>query len=167
VDTKELGKIVKRFESKYKRGYLEVEDILKLAKIGDKTLIKPLKELALKLNWRPLNADLIVPFSAWVDIVCLYLEEGVAGLYEVLSKKNEFAQLALGVIDELKRQEGVEAMINLFERLELDGDRDYDFMKKLVRTLCFARFIPDLSLASELKSKATLRLKDIILYAQI
>ncbi|MDR3323552.1 MAG: hypothetical protein LBS89_05030 [Zoogloeaceae bacterium] len=166
MDTRSIEKIIKRLENLDRKNGVEVEDILRLTKTGDASLIAPLKALAVKQGWKPLPAFPKVPLAGWVDAVCCYFADGIPGLCAVLANKDAFFSLALSVMATLARQESVEALVDCLDNLDLSEEKDAPFLREFISTLAQAKFIKDLHLSPATSAKAIAHLKEVIAYAE-
>ena len=109
----ETEKIIKKLHRLEKSGDLEVEHLLKVLKTPSPALIGPLREMSRQYDWQPMNDDLVIPFAAWVDAICIYLESGTAGLVKAVNRPKQFFRIVFGVLEELPAHEALEAFLQL------------------------------------------------------
>ncbi|PJK13474.1 hypothetical protein CO614_00955 [Lysobacteraceae bacterium NML120232] len=139
LTTDETEKALKKLHRLAKKGELEVEDLLKLLKTPDAKFVAPLREMVEQYDWQPLNDQLVVPFASWVDVVCLYLEQGVEGLILAAKNKGCFAELALAALPELPTEESFSAFVEISGVFEPEiGEEDSELAKNFIYELCDA-----------------------------
>ena len=103
--TEVVGKHIKKLHRLEKKEELEVEHLLKILKTPSKEYIVPLQEMVALYDWQPMNDELIMPFAAWEDVICIYLEEGTQGLIKAIHKPKDFFLIGFGVVEELPTDE--------------------------------------------------------------
>ena len=135
--TETVEKHIKKLHRLEKKGDLEVEDLLKILKTPSKEYIVPLREMAAQYDWQPMNDELIIPFAAWVEAICIYLEEGTQGLVKAIDKPKEFFLIVFGVLEELPIDEALPAFLNIAETFSAGiTDEQEFFVQKYVYPLC-------------------------------
>lgn len=134
MEQSEIVKIIKKLDKLENSKGVDVEDILKLLKKGDKSLVPPLKELSLKFKWKGINDDLFVPLSTWVDTICIYFEYGFSGLQVLLSKKDRTSEFALATLEEIKTIQSLEVILSVAHKLNYVKE-EIEFIEKYVYTL--------------------------------
>ncbi len=165
----EISKIIRKLEKIEKTNGIEVEDILKLLKKGDQTLIQPLKELSSRLGWNPINEKSFIPLAIWTDIVCIYFEFGLDGLQRLLLKKDLISALALGVLEELKTVEALDVILSIESKLDLKtkDEKEIEFIKKYTYSLSMISFnLERLSINDKSYIKLIDTLKSIIEFSE-
>ena len=111
--TETVEKHIKKLHRLEKKGNLEVEHLLKILKTPSKEYITPLCEMAAQYDWQPMNDELIIPFAAWVEAICIYLEEGTQGLVKAIDKPKEFFHIVFGVLEEIPVSEAFTAFLEI------------------------------------------------------
>ena len=135
--TEAVAKHIKKLHQLEKKGNLEVEDLLKILKTPNKEYITPLQEMVVQYHWQPLNDELIVPFASWVDVICIYLEEGVQGLVKSIHKTKDFFSIVFGVLKELPIEESLPAFLEIAQNFSSKiTDEQQDFVKEYTYELC-------------------------------
>lgn len=170
MEPKEISKIIKKLERiENSEEGTNVEDILKLLKVGDKSLIQPLKELSNKFEWKPINNESFVPLATWVDIVCVYFDCGLSGLQEILNKKDKLFGLALGVLEEIQTIESLEVLANIACKLNFDANnnKEIEFIRHYSYSLnSILLGIQSKTIDDELYEKLNETLKNIAAYSE-
>ena len=69
--TETVEKQIKKLHRLEKKGDLEVEHLLEILKTPSKEYIVPLQEMVVQYDWQPMNDELIIPFAAWVEAICI------------------------------------------------------------------------------------------------
>lgn len=116
-----MHKEIKKIWSK--NGEANVEDLLSLLAIDDPSIVMDLKQLKKEFNWKPVdNPEKEVPLGSWVDIICLFLEQGYEALYTLATQSSRLAEIVLGVLEELKDERSLDiiASIIVFYREKKD-----------------------------------------------
>jgi hypothetical protein len=93
---------------------LEVEDLLKVAAIGDVADAAFLRGLKVEHEWSDTGragSTLVVPLGRWADTVCRFLEEGHAGLVRMARETTGAAKFCIGVLEEVRTPESASAML--------------------------------------------------------
>ena len=135
--TEAVEKHIKKLHRLEKKGDLEVEHLLKILKTPSKEYITPLCEMAAQYDWQPMNDELIIPFAAWVEAICIYLEEGTQGLVKAIDKPKEFFLIVFGVLEELPIDEALPAFLNIAETFSAGiTDEQEFFVQKYAYSLC-------------------------------
>ena len=135
--TEAVAKHIKKLHQLEKKGNLEVEDLLKILKTPNKEYITPLQEMVVQYHWQPLNDELIVPFASWVDVICIYLEEGVQGLVKSIHTTKDFFSIVFGVLKELPIEESLPAFLEIAQNFSSKiTDEQQDFVKEYTYELC-------------------------------
>lgn len=137
MDQKKIAKIISRLEKIESDQGVDVEHLLNLLKNGDRTLVKPLKDLSLKFGWESSNDKLHVPLATWTDVICFYFESGLSGLRELINKKDKTAEFALGVLEEIKTVESLSVLLNINDQFDLKNlsDLDIKFLQSYTNAL--------------------------------
>ena len=132
-----VEKHIKKLHRLEKKGDLEVEHLLKILKTPSKEYIVPLREMAVQYDWQPMNDELIIPFAAWVEAICIYLEEGTQGLVKAIDKPKEFFHIVFGVLEEIPVSEAFTAFLEIAKTFSTGiTDEQEDFIKKYAYSLC-------------------------------
>ena len=135
--TETVEKHIKKLHRLEKKGDLEVEHLLKILKTPSKEYIVPLREMAAQYDWQPMNDKLIIPFAAWVEAICIYLEEGTQGLVKAIDKPKEFFHIVFGVLEEIPVSEAFTAFLEIAKTFSTGiTDEQEDFIKKYAYSLC-------------------------------
>ena len=135
--TETVEKQIKKLHRLEKKGDLEVEDLLKILKTPSKEYIAHLQEMVVLYDWQPMNDELIIPFAAWVEAICIYLEEGTQGLVKAIDKPKEFFLIVFGVLEELPIDEALPAFLDIAETFSAGiTDEQEFFVQKYVYPLC-------------------------------
>ena len=135
--TETVEKHIKKLHRLEKKGNLEVEHLLKILKTPSKEYITPLCEMAAQYDWQPMNDELIIPFAAWVEAICIYLEEGTQGLVKAIDKPKEFFHIVFGVLEEIPVSEAFTAFLEIAKTFSTGiTDEQEDFIKKYAYSLC-------------------------------
>ena len=135
--TEAVAKYIKKLHQLEKKGDLEVEDLLKILKTPNKEYITPLREMVAQYHWQPQNDELIVPFASWVDVLCIYLEEGTQGLVKAIHKTKDFFSIVFGVLEELPTEESLPAFLEIAQTFsDKITDEQEDFVKEYTYKLC-------------------------------
>ena len=135
--TEAVEKQIKKFHRLEKKGDLEVEHLLKILKNPSKEYIAPLQEMVVLYDWQPMNDELIIPFAAWVEAICIYLEEGTQGLVKAIDKPKEFFHIVFGVLEEIPVSEAFTAFLEIAKTFSTGiTDEQEDFIKKYAYSLC-------------------------------
>ena len=135
--TETVEKHIKKLHRLEKKGDLEVEGLLKILKTPSKEYIVPLREMAAQYDWQPMNDELIIPFAAWVEAICIYLEEGTQGLVKAIDKPKEFFHIVFGVLEEIPVSEAFTAFLEIAETFStgITGEQEI-FVQKYAYSLC-------------------------------
>ena len=132
-----VEKHIKKLHRLEKKGDLEVEHLLKILKTPSKEYIVPLREMAVQYDWQPMNDELIIPFAAWVEAICIYLEEGTQGLVKAIDKPKEFFHIVFGVLEEIPVSEAFTAFLEIAKTFSTGiTDEQESFVKKYAYSLC-------------------------------
>ena len=135
--TEAVEKHIKKLHRLEKKGDLEVEHLLKILKNPSKEYITPLQEMVVLYDWQPMNDELIIPFAAWVEAICIYLEEGTQGLIKAIHKPKEFFHIVFGVLEEIPVSEAFTAFLEIAKTFSTGiTDEQEDFIKKYAYSLC-------------------------------
>ena len=135
--TETVEKHIKKLHRLEKKGDLEVEHLLKILKNPSKEYITPLQEMVVLYDWQPMNDELIIPFAAWVEAICIYLEEGTQGLIKAIHKPKEFFHIVFGVLEEIPVSEAFTAFLEIAKTFSTGiTDEQEDFIKKYAYSLC-------------------------------
>ena len=166
--TEAVAKYIKKLHQLEKKGDLEVEDLLKILKTPSKEYIVPLREMAAQYDWQPMNEELIIPFAAWVEAICIYLEEGTQGLVKAIDKPKEFFLIVFGVLEELPIDEALPAFLNIAETFSAGiTDEQEFFVQKYVYPLCeISHQLKGEKMSKDLHEAFVPILKQIISFAQ-
>ena len=166
--TETVEKQIKKLHRLEKKGDLEVEDLLKILKTPSKEYIAPLREMAAQYDWKPMNDELIIPFAAWVEAICIYLEEGTQGLVKAIDKPKEFFLIVFGVLEELPIDEALPAFLDIAETFSAGiTDEQEFFVQKYVYPLCeISHQLKGEKMSKDLHEAFVPILKQIISFAQ-
>ena len=135
--TETVEKHIKKLHRLEKKGDLEVEHLLKILKTPSKEYIMPLCEMAAQYDWQPMNDELIIPFAAWVEAICIYLEEGTQGLVKAIDKPKEFFHIVFGVLEEIPVSEAFTAFLEIAKTFSAGiTDEQEFFVQKYSYSLC-------------------------------
>ena len=135
--TETVEKHIKKLHRLEKKGNLEVEHLLKILKTPSKEYITPLCEMAAQYDWQPMNDELIIPFAAWVEAICIYLEEGTQGLVKAIDKPKEFFHIVFGVLEEIPVSEAFTAFLEIAKTFSAGiTDEQEFFVQKYSYSLC-------------------------------
>ena len=135
--TEVVGKHIKKLHRLEKKEELEVEHLLKILKTPSKEYIVPLQEMVALYDWQPMNDELIMRFAAWVDVICIYLEEGTQGLIKAIHKPKDFFLIVFGVLEELPTDEALPAFLEIAETFSVGiTDEQEAFVQKYSYSLC-------------------------------
>ena len=135
--TETVEKHIKKLHRLEKKGDLEVEHLLKILKNPSKEYITPLQEMVVLYDWQPMNDELIIPFAAWVEAICIYLEEGTQGLIKAIHKPKEFFHIVFGVLEEIPVSEAFTAFLEIAKTFSTGiTNEQEDFVKKYAYSLC-------------------------------
>jgi hypothetical protein len=92
-----------------KRGTLEVEHLLRLAKSPSPGLASDLEELALELEWRSGNQSPFVPYGDWVVVLAEFCRNSYGGLTS-LAANPHYLNFVVGLLEELSSIEAFDAL---------------------------------------------------------
>ena len=166
--TEAVEKQIKKLHRLEKKGDLEVEHLLKILKTPSKEYIVPLREMAAQYDWQPMNNELIIPFAAWVEAICIYLEEGTQGLIKAIHKPKEFFLIVFGVLEELPIDEALPAFLDIAETFSAGiTDEQEFFVQKYAYSLCnISHLLKGEKVSKDLHEAFVPILKQIISFAQ-
>ena len=166
--TEAVEKHIKKLHRLEKKGDLEVEHLLKILKTPSKEYIAPLREMVALYDWKPMNNELIIPFAAWVEAICIYLEEGTQGLVKAIDKPKEFFHIVFGVLEEIPVSEAFTAFLEIAEAFSAGiTDEQEDFIKKYAYSLCYlSHQLKGEKVSKDLHEAFVPILKQIISFAQ-
>ena len=167
--TEAVEKQIKKLHRLEKKGDLEVEHLLKILKTPSKEYIVPLREMAAQYDWQPMNDKLIIPFAAWVEAICIYLEEGTQGLIKAIDKpKEEFFLIIFGILEELPTDEALPAFLEIAKTFSTGiTDEQEFFVQKYVYRLCeISHQLKGEKMSKDLHEAFVPVLKQIINFAQ-
>ena len=135
--TETVEKHIKKLHRLEKKGDLEVEHLLKILKTPSKEYIVPLREMVVQYDWQPMNDELIIPFAAWVEAICIYLEEGTQGLVKAIDKPKEFFHIVFGVLEEIPVSEAFTVFLEIAKTFSTGiTDEQEIFVQKYAYSLC-------------------------------
>ena len=163
-----VEKHIKKLHRLEKKGDLEVEHLLKILKTPSKEYIVPLREMAVQYDWQPMNDELIIPFAAWVEAICIYLEEGTQGLVKAIDKPKEFFHIVFGVLEEIPISEAFTAFLEIAETFSTGiTDEQEIFVQKYAYSLCnISHRLKGEKVSKDLHEAFVPILKQIISFAQ-
>ena len=166
--TETVEKHIKKLHRLEKKGDLEVEHLLKILKTPSKEYIIPLREMAAQYDWQPMNDELIIPFAAWVEAICIYLEEGTQGLVKAIDKPKEFFLIVFGVLEEIPISEAFTAFLEIAKTFSAGiTDEQEIFVQKYVYPLCeISHQLKGEKMSKDLHDAFVPILKQIISFAQ-
>ena len=166
--TETVEKHIKKLHRLEKKGDLEVEHLLKILKTPSKEYIIPLREMAAQYDWQPMNDELIIPFAAWVEAICIYLEEGTQGLVKAIDKPKEFFLIVFGVLEEIPISEAFTAFLEIAKTFSAGiTDEQEIFVQKYVYPLCeISHQLKCEKMSKDLHDAFVPILKQIISFAQ-
>lgn len=101
-----------------RKGTLEVEHLLREAIHPNYALAIALDELSEELQWShaaaPLDdGSLAVPLATWAKVVSTYCREGFEGLNRLATEPG-LANFVIGVLEEIKKKESLDALLLAF-----------------------------------------------------
>lgn len=107
---------------------LEVEHLLKIAKIGDASVIPLLQELSTKHAWSYSGIETdgarqirVAPFAKWVEVICEYLDGGCDALVAYAQRSDEGCwHFAVAVLESLKTGTSLLGIAELAELIRGD-----------------------------------------------
>ena len=166
--TEAVEKHIKKLHRLEKKGDLEVEHLLKILKTPSKEYIVPLREMAAQYDWQPMNDKLIIPFAAWVEAICIYLEEGTQGLVKAIDKPKQFFHIVFGVLEEIPISEAFTAFLEIAKTFSAGiTDEQEIFVQKYVYPLCeISHQLKGEKMSKDLHEAFVPILKQIISFAQ-
>ena len=166
--TETVEKHIKKLHRLEKKGDLEVEGLLKILKNPSKEYIAPLQEMVVLYDWQPMNDELIIPFAAWVEAICIYLDEGAQGLIKVLNERKEFFNIVFGVLEEIPVSEAFTTFLEIAKTFSTGiTDEQEDFVKKYAYSLCcISHQLKSEKVSKDLYEAFVPILKQIISFAQ-
>ena len=166
--TEAVEKQIKKLHRLEKKGDLEVEHLLKILKNPSKEYIAPLREMVVLYDWQPMNDELIIPFAAWVEAICIYLEEGTQGLVKAIDKPKEFFHIVFGVLEEIPVSEAFTAFLEIAKTFSTGiTDEQEGFVKKYAYSLCcISHQLKGENVGKDLHEAFVPILKQIISFAQ-
>ena len=166
--TEAVEKHIKKLHRLEKKGDLEVEHLLKILKTPSKEYIVPLREMAAQYDWQPMNDKLIIPFAAWVEAICIYLEEGTQGLVKAIDKPKQFFHFVFGVLEEIPISEAFTAFLEIAKTFSAGiTDEQEIFVQKYVYPLCeISHQLKGEKMSKDLHDAFVPILKQIISFAQ-
>ena len=166
--TEAVEKHIKKLHRLEKKGDLEVEHLLKILKTPSKEYIVPLQEMVALYDWQPMNDELIIPFVAWVEAICIYLEEGTQGLVKAIDKPKEFFHIVFGVLEEIPVNEALTAFLEIAETFSTGiTDEQEAFVQKYSYSLCnISHQLKGEKVSKDLHEAFVPILKQIISFAQ-
>ena len=166
--TEAVEKQIKKLHRLEKKSDLEVEHLLKILKTPSKEYIVPLQEMVVQYDWQPMNDELIIPFAAWVEAICIYLEEGTQGLVKAIDKPKEFFLIVFGVLEELPIDEALPAFLDIAETFSAGiTDEQEIFVQKYAYSLCnISHLLKGEKVSKDLHEAFVPILKQIISFAQ-
>ncbi len=166
--TEAVAKYIKKLHQLEKKGNLEVEDLLKILKTPNKEYITPLREMVAQYDWQPMNDKLIIPFAAWVEAICIYLEEGTQGLVKAIDKPKQFFHFVFGVLEEIPISEAFTAFLEIAKTFSAGiTDEQEIFVQKYVYPLCeISHQLKGEKMSKDLHDAFVPILKQIISFAQ-
>lgn len=104
--------------SKARRNTLEVEHILKAARLRISGLREELERLAVELDWSlkayPADGTHVVPFAKWGQVAGVYSEEGMQGLEQFGYADSTFV---IAMLEELHSAEALQAALDIYSRV--------------------------------------------------
>ena len=166
--TEAVEKHIKKLHRLEKKGDLEVEHLLKILKTPSKEYIVPLREMAAQYDWQPMNDKLIIPFAAWVEAICIYLEEGTQGLVKAIDKPKQFFHIVFGVLEEIPISEAFTAFLEIAKTFSAGiTDEQEIFVQKYVYKLSNISYqLKGKKVSKDLHDAFVPILKQIISFAQ-
>ena len=166
--TEAVEKHIKKLHRLEKKGDLEVEHLLKILKTPSKEYIAPLQEMVVQYDWQPMNDKLIIPFAAWVEAICIYLEESTQGLVKAIDKPKEFFHIVFGVLEEIPVNEALTAFLEIAETFSTGiTDEQEIFVQKYAYSLCdISHRLKGEKVSKDLHEAFVPILKQIISFAQ-
>ena len=126
-----IDRMVRKLRKKEKKGDLEVEHLLQLCLTPSHAWCEPLHQMRQDFNWEGFNDKRLVPLAIWVDIICEYMQCGLARILELASRENEYSTFALAVLETLSDQPATEGIASLLSNLDPDAN-DPDYIRKVV-----------------------------------
>lgn len=121
-----------------KAGTLEVEHILKEAALRTPGLGSELENLAREGQWAKeslqANGSRLVPLARWAHVAGAYADQGVRGLAE-LAQDDSNADFIIGMLEELRSKEAVDALLDMFESVISKPEKAPDIAHRLVTAI--------------------------------
>jgi hypothetical protein len=119
-------------------GSLEVEHLLREAKLGTPGLGQLLLQLSEQLGWSfeglAPDGSRRVPLAAWATVVAAYSNAGLPGL-QSFARDSTFAPFVIGVAEELKTSEALAFLLKAFASAVAQPERDLEVSFCLARAL--------------------------------
>lgn len=103
-------KTITTVERMAKRGTLEVEHLLRVARKPSPELADALDELAITMGWVLDSRFPEVPFGMWIQTISLYCRKGYAGLIEA-GRSLETLPFVLGILEDLRTEEALRSVV--------------------------------------------------------
>lgn len=103
---------------------LEVEHLLKVARIGDSSDVQFLQSLKTTNSWSDSgieNGVLVVPFGRWTEVVCAFLEGGYDRLISLATDPDTFddyCEFCIAALEELRTPQSVLALMDIAQGIE-------------------------------------------------
>jgi hypothetical protein len=106
-----------------RRRVIEVEDVLAVAKKGERCDAASLRALAASGNWKRVTESSPgeVPLRSWTDAVALYLEAGVGAVEQWVHQRSDEFAFVVGVLEAVASPESTAAVLRLCASAEADA----------------------------------------------
>lgn len=102
--------VLSKITARAKRGDVEVEHLLLLARLADPSAAPVLRELAATHDW-PMMKRGFVPLGMWVECIATFLTRGAGAVVRGVKARKLDGDVALGLLEESSDDASVEACI--------------------------------------------------------
>lgn len=102
--------VLSMIAARAKRGDVEVEHLLLLARLGDPSAAPVLRELSATYDW-PMMKRGFVPLGMWVECIATFLTRGAGAVARGVKAKKLDGHVAIGLLDESSDDASIEACI--------------------------------------------------------
>ena len=119
---------LRSLERKASTGELEVEDLTRVAAIGDVRDSDHLRGMKARHGWSDsgrIKGRRVVPFGRWADVVCRFLEEGHAGLVRMATEAVDAHEFCIAVLVDVRRPESVDALLQIAAAPRVDAQHGH------------------------------------------
>jgi hypothetical protein len=104
--------VLSKITARAKRGDVEVEHLLLLARLADPSAVPVLRELSATHRW-PMMKRGFVPLGMWVECIATFLTRGAGAVARGVKAKKLDGDVALGLLEECSDAASIEACIAL------------------------------------------------------